>query len=153
MLQSCKSSACFLICFYKQRQRFCDELMLDRASTYIGSVVVFLAILHSRTVNWIFPLAITVSTYGCLETLMIGNMPWSRRVANLLGHVCIPLACFVREEPIISSQAVVLAMLVLFCVFCTYLLADYWPYTISQPLSLLFVLLILVILFTNSRKM
>ena len=125
--------------------------MLDRASTYIGSAVVLLAARHRRAAEWTFPLAVAVSTYGCLETLMIADLSSGWRLASLLGHLCIPLACLVHGPPAITPRAILLAAVVLLGVLCAYVGAGRWPYTISRPLSALFVLVTLGVLSTHRR--
>ena len=123
---------------------------LDRASTFIGIVVVVVALVWRLTNEWLFPLALCVALYGVLETMLIPNLAWKWRIASLGAHVCIPLACLVHSYPSVTVGGVVLAASVLLAVLGTYIAMARWPYVLSHAVSTALMLSILGVLLAHS---
>ena len=118
-------------------------MAVDRASTYIGTIVVLLALLHGRFSETLFPLALTVCLYGSLDSMLIRDMTWPWRIANLVSHACIPLACKFHGHPRITLIGLVVAAAILLVTLGIYVLVGHWPYVGPKAPSFLLVTCIL----------
>jgi hypothetical protein len=123
---------------------------LDRASTYIGIVVVLAALVWRPTNEWLFPLALCIALYGVLETMLVPGLAWEWRIASLVAHVCIPLACLVYGYPSVTLGGVALAACVLVGVLGAYIVLAHWPYVLSHLVSTALMLGILGVLLAHS---
>ena len=114
--------------------------MLDRASTYIGAIVVVSALRSARAASVAYPLSIQVCVYGVLETLLVPRMHFSARAGSVVGHLMLPLVCFAHGPPRLELQHVLGGSALLACVLAAYTALDYWPYVVSPTHSVVLML-------------
>ena len=120
----------------------------NKASTYLGFVVVLMALNGKRGRAAAFPLALCVCVYGIIETLLRdGRMKWPSRAASLVGHIILPLVCMLGGYPNIELRWVAVTATILLCVLFSYIWVwKVWPYVIDVPCSLILVVSILLCL-------
>ena len=125
----------------------------SRASFYIGIVVVVCAIVSKKAAECLFPLTLSVSLYGTLETILQGDsMGTPEKIASIVGHNILPFLCMMHGVPKIRPIWVLFHTIVLSLICTVYLYLGNWPYVIDVPLSVLLVGLIHIIEFMHTTK-
>ena len=107
----------------------------DRASTYLGAIVLALVLVDRRMATWLFPLSLAVCAYGTVDTFLCRDVHWWWRMASVCGHVALPALCMVRDDPRVTLEALVLAACVLLLVLGVYVALGHWPYHLSREAS------------------
>ena len=113
------------------------------ASTYVGTLIVVLCLLHTRYRRTLRTLARVVFAIGTTETLQfIGRSTWPKILSSLIGHLAV-LAVTLPTEGTYMSHGV--AVGVLLSTLLVYYLSDVWPYT-STPIVLVGLAVSIIIL-------